>query len=52
MGRYVCYCFKHSEEDIRHDVRRHGGCSAILEQIVAAKKADGCRCADKHPEAR
>lgn len=52
MLKYICYCFEHTEEDLRHDVRQQGGRSAILEQIVAAKKAGGCQCADQHPQGR
>ncbi|MFO7606474.1 MAG: (2Fe-2S)-binding protein [Desulfurivibrionaceae bacterium] len=47
----ICYCFRHSEADIVRDVRAHGR-STILEAILAAKKAGGCRCATENPKGR
>lgn len=44
----VCYCFGHSAADIAADARRHGR-SVILENILAAKRAGGCRCAETSP---
>ncbi len=52
MKKYLCYCFEHTEEDIRNDLVRHAGHSVILEQIVVAKKEGTCQCTDKHPEGR
>lgn len=42
MSRMICYCFGYTETDIRNDVKKNWGKSTILEQIVAAKKAEGC----------
>ena len=52
MDRKICYCFNHSEDEIRQDGRNHGGQSTILEKILAAKRQGRCQCATKHPEAR
>lgn len=52
MSDFICYCFEHTEENIRADVSANGGRSKILEKIVAAKKQGACQCAEKHPESR
>lgn len=52
MKQFVCYCFEHTEDDIRRDVLENAGHSAILEKILTAKKQGACRCAEKHPERR
>lgn len=52
MDRFICYCFEHTEADIRREVLEHGGHSKILEKILAAKKRGGCQCTEKHPESR
>jgi hypothetical protein len=51
MGKYICYCFNHTEEDIKNEVLSEGR-SLILEQIIEAKKAGKCRCEEFHPEKR
>jgi hypothetical protein len=51
MKKYICYCFKYTEEDIINDVKKNGK-STILERIVAAKKLQQCNCAVNHPEKR
>ena len=52
MSRMICYCFGYTETDIRNDVKKNRGKSTILEQIVAAKKAEECNCSGTHPEGR
>ncbi|MFK5925020.1 MAG: hypothetical protein QM483_00165 [Desulfuromusa sp.] len=52
MDQKICYCFNHSEAEIRQDVHNHGGKSTILEKIITAKRQNGCQCATKHPESR
>lgn len=52
MTEFICYCFKHTEADIRQDLRDHGGHSQIMEAILNAKKRGGCQCTEKHPESR
>lgn len=52
MNQFVCYCFEHTEDDIRREVLNNTGHSAILESILAAKKQGACRCAEKQPERR
>lgn len=49
--KFICYCFRHMADDIVRDVQTHG-CSTILEEILAAKKAGGCQCATKNPKGR
>jgi hypothetical protein len=49
--KIICYCFGHTEADIVRDVLAHGR-STILEAIIAAKKAGGCRCATENPKGR
>lgn len=51
MPRLICYCFGHTDEDLRRDVREHGR-SLIMERIVLTKKAGQCRCAEKNPAGR
>ncbi len=48
-GGWICYCFEHSEEDIRRDVLSSGGRSLIMEHIMAEKKAGTCRCETLNP---
>jgi hypothetical protein len=52
VSEWVCYCFHYTAGDIQADVWANQGRSLILERIVAAKRAGGCRCADTHPERR
>jgi len=49
---FICYCFEHTEADIRLDVLEHNGHCEILETILAAKKQGACQCAEKHPQRR
>ena len=51
MSRLICYCFGHTEEDLRRDVLEHGH-SLIMERIVSEKKNGQCRCAEKNPAGR
>ncbi len=51
MEEMICYCFKYTAADIAQDVLANGR-STILEKIVSAKKAGGCRCAEKNPKGR
>ena len=51
MSRLICYCFGHTEEDLRQDVLKHGR-SLIMERIVSAKKNGQCRCAETNPAGR
>ncbi|MHC1751077.1 bacterioferritin-associated ferredoxin [Humidesulfovibrio sp.] len=51
MDEPVCHCFGHTRADIEADALRHGR-SLILEAILAAKRAGGCRCAELHPLGR
>lgn len=46
MGKYVCYCFQFTEEDIINDFRNNGH-STILDHIARMKKENGCSCAEK-----
>jgi len=52
MKPFVCYCFEHTEDDIRRDVLENAGHSAILEKILTAKRQGACQCAEKHSEGR
>ncbi len=52
MKRLICYCFGHSEADIRLEVLKNTGVSNILEEIIVAKKNGSCRCDEKHPAGR
>lgn len=52
VKQFVCYCFEHTEAEIRADVLAHGGHSEILETILAAKKRGVCQCVEKHPQKR
>ncbi|MEJ5300209.1 MAG: hypothetical protein WHS38_04390 [Thermodesulforhabdaceae bacterium] len=48
----ICFCFNHKVKDIINDVLINQGQSKILEQIMASKKAGGCKCHDIHPQKR
>jgi hypothetical protein len=48
----ICFCFQYKVQDIINDVLANQGQPKILEEILAAKKAGGCRCKDVHPERR
>ena len=52
MSEMVCYCHSYTDDDIREDIRKNGGHSLILDQIVAEKKKGTCRCSQLHPESR
>lgn len=52
MRDIICHCFSYTSEDIREDVRAHGGRSLIMEKIMAEKKAGNCRCAETNPKGR
>ena len=45
----ICYCFNYTDDDIRADVRAHGGRSTIEERITAEKQRGACDCARKNP---
>ncbi len=51
MGKYICYCFEHTIEDIENDIIIHGK-SMILEKIMGEKKAGHCQCKVKNPKGR
>ena len=51
MAHLICYCFGHTEDDLRRDVLQHGR-SLIMEHIVSEKKGGRCRCAEKNPSGR
>ena len=51
MEEFVCYCFKHTAEDIEEDIKIHGK-SAIMEKIMSEKKAGNCQCKTKNPKGR
>lgn len=51
MNDLVCHCFGHTAADIARDARKHGR-STILEDILAAKRAGDCRCAQTNPAGR
>jgi hypothetical protein len=51
MPEKICYCFNYTDADIEADVRAHGR-SLLMEQILASKKAGGCRCATENPKGR
>ncbi len=51
MSRLICYCFGHTEDDLRQDVLLHGR-SLIMERIVSAKKDGQCQCTEKNPAGR
>jgi hypothetical protein len=40
MTKTVCYCYNHSDEDIRVDVLQNNGCSTILEYIIEEKRRE------------
>ncbi|WP_300157412.1 hypothetical protein [Solidesulfovibrio sp.] len=47
----ICHCFGYTARDIEADVLAHGR-SLILERIIAAKSAGGCRCGETNPSGR
>lgn len=47
----LCYCFSHSRRDIEEDIRKNGY-STLLERIVQASRAGGCRCRETNPKGR
>ncbi|MFC1947254.1 hypothetical protein ACFLXY_04955 [Chloroflexota bacterium] len=51
MKKYLCYCFKYTEEDIIEDLKNHGR-STILNKITEHKSNNTCNCEEKHPEHR
>jgi len=51
MTEYVCYCFRHTAEDIQEDVKAHGK-STIMAQIMAESKDGNCNCKSNHPKGR
>lgn len=51
MGKYICYCFQHTEDAIEEDIREHGT-SLVMEKIISEKKAGGCQCKTKNPKGR
>ncbi len=51
MEEMICYCFEYTAADIEQDLAANGR-STILEKILSAKKAGGCRCAEKNPKGR
>ncbi len=51
MEEMICYCFNYTAADIDRDVMTNGR-STIMEKILSAKKADGCRCTEKNPKGR
>jgi len=50
-NQYVCYCFKHTADDIEKDVVQNGR-STIMEQIMADSKAGNCKCETNNPKGR
>jgi copper chaperone CopZ len=46
--RPICYCFDHSIEEIRDEIRRTGS-STVLDSIKEAMKGPGCRCEYTNP---
>jgi copper chaperone CopZ len=46
--RPVCYCFEHSIEEIRDEIRRTGQ-STVLDSIKADMTGPGCRCEQTNP---
>lgn len=51
MSNLICYCFGHTVADIERNALAHGR-STILEDILAAKRAGGCHCAETNPSGR
>ena len=45
---YICYCFKHTKEDLEEDVLVHGK-STIIEQIISNSRANKCNCKENNP---
>jgi len=50
MNQLICYCFEYTESDIRNDVFENNGKSLLMEEILDAKKRDGCNCASQNPK--
>ncbi len=50
MGKYVCYCFEYTKEDIIGDVKKNNGKSFILERILMEKKHGNCNCKELNPK--
>lgn len=48
---YICYCFKHTREDLEEDARVHSK-STIMEQILTASKSGSCNCKTNNPKSR
>lgn len=48
MPTRICWCFGHTDEDIRADALRHGR-SVILEDILKARSDGLCRCRETNP---
>ena len=46
--RPLCYCFGHSVESMKRELRRTGTCTA-LDDIRAKMKNSGCRCETENP---
>lgn len=51
MKKYICYCFKHTEDDIIKDLKQNDH-STIIDKIIQAKRTNGCNCSENHPEKR
>ncbi|UCG78916.1 MAG: hypothetical protein JSV21_03550 [Nitrospirota bacterium] len=52
MDKLVCYCFKHTEADIKKDVVENKGRSLILEKILTEKKKGNCKCYEHNPSGK
>ncbi len=48
----ICYCFGYTRQDIIDDLAANPGQSAIMERIMAEKKAGNCRCRETNPKGR
>lgn len=44
----LCYCFGHSLESVREEIRETGG-TTVVARIEARVRARQCRCAELHP---
>jgi hypothetical protein len=51
MRDFICYCFKHTSEDIKRDFIAHGR-SLIMEKIMTEKKMGACQCTIKNPSGK
>ena len=51
MTEYICYCFKHTADDLERDVVENGK-STIMEQIIADSKNNNCNCERNNPKGR